>query len=92
MEQRNLVLAIVLSVFILLGFQLIILPYLFPEQLAVQQAGQERETTPEGVPIPPSTAAPEGAPIPLGEIDTGVTAPPSEMDRGEILTQGPRVA
>ena len=87
MEQRNLVLAIILSILILLGFQLIILPYLFPEQ----QAGQERETTPEGVPIPPSAAVPKGAPIPLGEIETGVTAPPSEMDRGEILTQAPRV-
>ncbi|MCH8035604.1 MAG: membrane protein insertase YidC [Proteobacteria bacterium] len=87
MEQRNLVLAIILSIFILLGFQLIVLPYMFPEQ----QAGQERETTPEGVPIPPSAEAPAGAPIPLGEIETGVTAPPSELDRGEILTQAPRV-
>ncbi len=90
MEQRNLVLAIILSILILLTFQMIILPYLFPEQLAQQQAGQEQVETPgAGV---PTAGVSEGAPIPLGEIQTGGIAPPSGMDRGEILTQVPRVA
>ncbi|MEE8454112.1 MAG: membrane protein insertase YidC, partial [Limibaculum sp.] len=85
MDQRNLVLAIVLSIFILLTFQFFIAePPVPPDQQA---------QTPEGVPLaPPSAGVPEGAPIPLGEIEAGGTVPPSEMDRGEILTQGPRVA
>ena len=84
MDQRNLVLAIVLSIFILLTFQFFIAePPVPPDQ-------QEQAQTPGFT--PPTAEVPEGAPIPLGDIETGVIAPPSEMDRGEILTQVPRVA
>ncbi len=84
MEQRNLVLAIILSIFILLTFQFFIAePPVPPDQ-------QEHAQTP-GI-APPTAGVPEGAPIPLSDLETGVIAPPSAMDRGEILTQVPRVA
>jgi YidC/Oxa1 family membrane protein insertase len=84
MDQRNLVLAIILSIFILLTFQFFIAePPMPPDQ-------QEQAQTPGFA--PPTAGVPEGAPIPLGDIETGVIAPPSEMDRGEILAQVPRVA
>ncbi|MEE8499334.1 MAG: membrane protein insertase YidC, partial [Kiloniellales bacterium] len=93
MDQRNLVLAIVLSLVILLSFQFLVLPLLVPpEQQAQQQAGQEPMTTPEGVPIPPSAEAPEGAPIPLGEIEAGAIAPIAKIERTEVLAQAVRVA
>ena len=61
MEQRNLVLAIILSVFILLTFQLFIAEPPVPPD----QQEQEQAQTPGFA--PPTAGVPEGAPIPLGE-------------------------
>jgi len=47
MDQRNLVLAIILSIVIMLGYQFAVVPLLFPEQPARQQAEQ---ATPGAVP------------------------------------------
>ncbi len=79
MDQRNLVLAIVLSIVIMLGYNFVVVPLLFPEQLARQQAEQTEpaatDKTPGVVPLGPDTlgvptrpsiegAEPSGAEIP----------------------------
>ncbi len=89
MDQRNLVLAIVLSIFILLTFPFFIAePPVPPDQ---QEQAQTLGTAPPTGAVPQAGVT-DGAPIPLGEIETGAIAPPSQMERGEILTQVPRVA
>jgi len=85
MEQRNLILAIVISVTILLGFELL---YNIPRQqaeLARQQAQQE-QTAGEEAPTPdgPEAQAPGEGEAALG---TAATAP----DRTAVLDQQPRV-
>jgi YidC/Oxa1 family membrane protein insertase len=104
MDQRNLVLAIVLSIAIMLGYQLVLVPLWFPEQLE-QQAGQTEPGTPGAVPpssdtlgtpsLPsiagsdtPSTAIP-GIAIP-GSATPGAD-PGIANSREELLAQKPRV-
>jgi YidC/Oxa1 family membrane protein insertase len=87
MDQRNLILAIVLSLAILLGFQFFILepPAPPPEGEAVPGAQQAEGTAPPpagtaGVPSPPGAA---------GEVAPSVAA---EAVRAEAIAAGPRIA
>jgi YidC/Oxa1 family membrane protein insertase len=85
MEQRNLILAIVASIAILLAFELL---YSQPqrEQLAQQQAAQqEAQTQAEGQ--SGSTPSPGGSGQVPGAAPTAMNAP----DRGELIADTPRV-
>ncbi len=101
MDQRNLVLAIVLSIVIMLGYQFVAVPILFPEQLERQQAGEADAPAPGavppssdtlGAPTPPGTAGVEtpGAAIPSTAIP-GTEPPGAAKSRSELLAKTPRV-
>src|SRR3954469_6746135 len=86
-DQRNLLVAILLSIVILLGFQYF---YEIPrmeqrkaelaQQRAEEQARQPAPTTPEGV-----TA--QGSPVPI----PGAPAAGAPLPRGEVVAAGQRV-
>jgi YidC/Oxa1 family membrane protein insertase len=88
MDQRNLILAIVLSVAILLSFQFLVVapPGPTPEGGTPQTTQQAEKTTQApppataGAPVPPETAGQHAAP----------SAPP-EAVRQELISAGPRV-
>ncbi len=85
MDQRNLILAIVISAAIYVGFYFL---YEKPrlEQLAQQQAAQEAQ---QAQPQPP---APSGEPGPTAVPGTAATpAAPALVDRAAALAQSPRV-
>jgi YidC/Oxa1 family membrane protein insertase len=90
MEQRNLIIAIALSIAILLGFQ-----FLF-EQPRVQQQAQQTATTPQstapapGATSPPGTVPGAGAPAVPGAPSSAATATPTES-RAAALAASPRV-
>jgi len=83
MDQRNLVLAVVLSIVIMLGYNFVLVPLLFPEQLARQQAEQAEPLAPDAapgaVPLSPDTL---GAPTRPG-IE-GAEAPGAERPGAAI--------
>ena len=97
MDQRNLVLAIALSIVIMLGYNFVLVPLLFPEQLVPQQAEQTDplapDATPGAVPLRPDTlgvptrpgiegAETSGAEIP-GAAIPGVTIPGAALPGAE---------
>jgi YidC/Oxa1 family membrane protein insertase len=86
-DQRNLILAIVLSILILLGFQYF---YEAPRVEAQRQAEQARQQTTEAVaPAPGTTATAPGA-IP-GAIPGQAAAPAGPRPRAEVLAATDRV-
>ncbi len=97
MEQKNLILAIVLSVTILIGFQI-----LMGEQVAPPPGGQTAQQTGAGAPPPAGTApgvtagaptagSPEGPSVPRAGGEA-IPAAPAALTRAEILTRNGRVA
>ncbi|MFQ5468245.1 MAG: membrane protein insertase YidC, partial [Kiloniellaceae bacterium] len=86
MDQRNLILAIVLSVAILLGFQLLIAPS------DVEQARQQAQTTGEQAPgqAPPSPGA-TNVPAPPTDITAPGNGEPGAQARADVLAKTPRV-
>ena len=87
MEQRNLIIAIALSIAILLGFQF------FFEQPRVQQHAEQvppaQQTTPQGTPAPPGALS--NAPtVPGGPAAPAQTTSPAES-RAAALAASPRV-
>ena len=87
MEQRNLILAIVISVVVLLGFEML---YNIPRQQAElerQQQAQERQDTESGG-APSATATGDDAQVPGTQGLTGAAAAPT---RADALDLAPRV-
>ncbi len=88
MEQRNLILAIVISVAILLGFELLYNAPLREAELArqAQQTEEQADTTPQ------ATGEAAEAPAPGGQaVPGGAAARPDAPDREALLDEGPRV-
>ena len=88
MDQRNLVLAIVLSLAILLGFQFAILPLIVPQEQDERQAGQEQAKAPGAVPPGRDTL---GAPAPPGMAGAGPDGTGQPISRAEMVAETPRV-
>ncbi len=89
MEQRNLVLAIVLSVLILLTFQFFIQKPPVPPEPKVAEQVAEPAPQPQAPDTGRPGAEPLGAPSPPGV--TGPAEPRKEVTRAEILSETPRV-
>ncbi|WP_193368838.1 membrane protein insertase YidC [Pelagibius marinus] len=81
MEQRNLILAIVLSMAILFGFQFLFPPATPPEQTPGQQQAQ---TAPDGTSVPGSAPSVPGAP--------SVGGVPTQPAREDVIGISPRVS
>jgi len=91
MEQRNLILAIVISVAILLGFELL---YNAPlrEAERAQQAQQAQQTAEQADTTPRATGEAAEAPAPGGQpVPGGPAGRPDAPDRQALLDEGPRV-
>src|SRR5690349_11416257 len=88
-DQKNLILAIVLSVAIILLFQVVIAP---PQRPTAPQTTTQPATpsTPATAPGVPSTAPP-GTPATPGTAPPGTT-PPKAATRDEVLKASPRIA
>jgi len=82
MEQRNLVIAIVLSVVIMAGWMFFIEPRFAPTPSPAQQQAAQQQTVQAG------QSADQPAPQPATPQDAGRQV----MSRAEALAQGPRVA
>ncbi len=91
MDQKNLILAIVLSVAILFGFQIF-----FGEQyVAPPQGGPDAPLSADGTAPPtaaPTAAAPGGVSVPTAGGTTAIPAAPAELTRAEVIGKGARVA
>ncbi len=87
MEQRNLILAVVISLAILLVFQFFFeAPRQRQQQEAAQQTAQQQTQ-------PAPSAQPAGAP-PAAQLPAGEAPPATQSairDRGAVLAEGPRV-
>ncbi|QQS14406.1 MAG: membrane protein insertase YidC [Rhodospirillales bacterium] len=92
MEQRNLILAIALSVAIIVGWQLVFQPSAEQraQQQREQQARDQRQQQAPGVPSPAGVPTPPGAP---GAPSAGGTPSPAApaMDRAQALRLTDRV-
>lgn len=91
-DQKNLILAIVLSVAIILLFQMVISPPQRPTPpqnptTSTQPPGTP-STTPPGT-TPPGTTPPTTQPTPPGTVPPAV--PPKAVTRDDLLKQSPRV-
>ncbi|MDQ7250685.1 membrane protein insertase YidC [Dongia sedimenti] len=84
MDKKNLIITIVLSALIMVGWQYFYeMPRLKQQQaLQAQQAAQQKVEQPQAAPNAPASAAPAGA----------GTAAPALRTRDEALAQSPRVA
>jgi YidC/Oxa1 family membrane protein insertase len=82
MEQRNLILAIVLSMAILFGFQFLFPPATPPEQTPEQQ--QQAQTAPDGTSVPGTAPSVPGAP--------SVGGAPVGQSREDVIGISPRVS
>ncbi len=91
MDQRNLVLAIVLSLVIMLGYQFVVVPYLFPEQLERQQAERTEPATPGAIPPSSGTLGAPSLPGIAGAEAPGAVTPDAAKSRDAVLAQASRV-
>ena len=91
MDQRNLVLAIVLSIVIMLGYQFVVVPYLFPEQLERQQTERAEPATPGTVPPSSDTLGAPSLPGIAGAEAPGAETPGAAKSRDTVLAETPRV-
>ena len=94
MDQRNLILAIVLSLAILLGFQfLVVEPQIRQEaEQTAQQRTEQQQAAPTGeVPAPPAGGVAE-VPRPAGTGELPTAVPQAGLDRETALGQSQRVA
>jgi YidC/Oxa1 family membrane protein insertase len=93
MDQRNLILAIALSIAIMLGYQIVLVPLLFPEQLEQQQAEQARppEATPGAVAPDSGTLGTPTLPGIAGAETPGPETPGAAKSRTALLAETPRV-
>ncbi|MBL8663273.1 MAG: membrane protein insertase YidC [Candidatus Odyssella sp.] len=91
-DQKNLILAIVLSVAIILAFQLVIAPPQRPAapQATTQPAGPATPGTPGTPGAAPPAASPPGTP-PATPGTVPPAAPPKAASREDILKAAPRV-
>src|SRR5215468_1391547 len=92
-DQKNTILAIVLSALVLIGWQIYFgLPQMEKQKQIQQQQAQERSQQPPPVPQQPGTSAPQQAPpgtAPQAPTQPGTVAQP--MNRDVALTLSPRV-
>jgi YidC/Oxa1 family membrane protein insertase len=93
MDQRNLILAIILSIAIMLGYQFVVVPLLFPERLERQQAEQAQppEATPGAVAPDSGTLGAPTLPGIAGAQTPGTETPGAAMSRSALLAETPRV-
>ena len=91
MDQRNLVLAIVLSITIMLGYQFVLVPLFFPEQLERQQAAQTEPAIPGAVPPGMDTLGTPSLPGIAGAETPGADTPGAAKSRDAVLAETPRV-
>ena len=96
-DNRNLILAVVLSVAIMLGFQFFYLDKPVPPTEAPQQSTQTTApgapgTTPSQAPVPVPVPSPTPGATPFSAVPGVGTATPSAAEtRSAILVSGPRV-
>ena len=100
MEQRNLIMAIVMSVSILLGWQILIeAPRMDQERarLEAEKAQKAKESAQQTQPGAPPVSAPGSAPPPATALPPG-TAPvapvagqPAKVSRDAVINAAPRV-
>ncbi|MFQ5774037.1 MAG: membrane protein insertase YidC [Kiloniellaceae bacterium] len=86
MDQRNLILAIVLSLAILLSFQ-----FFIGEPQIIQTEGTEQAAPQEAAKPGPPAAGPVGAPSPPAAPGQAAPAVPSDLTRAELIANSPRV-
>jgi YidC/Oxa1 family membrane protein insertase len=93
MDQRNLILAIILSIAIMLGYQFVLVPLLFPERLERQQAEQAQppEATPGAVSPDSGTLGAPTLPGIAGAQTPGAELPGAAKSRSALLAETPRV-
>jgi YidC/Oxa1 family membrane protein insertase len=92
-NNRNFILAIVLSIGVLFGWQYFFVPK-HPSQAPVTQTAQQQEQQPQVAPGPPQPHAEGGAPVPTpGGVGQPAGAPQTiTQTRDEALAATPRVA
>ena len=90
MDQKNLFLAIVLSVAIMIGFQLI----MGEQSVAPPQGGPETAQSTGGTtpPSAPTAKAPGGVSVPTADDVPAIPAVPAELTRAEVIGKGARVS
>ena len=92
-NNRNFILAIVLSIGVLFGWQYFFVPKHAPQQPGQQTAEQQQQQPPGPVePGPPQPSAEGGAPVPAGAGLRPGAAPTITQTRDEALASTPRVA
>ncbi|MBI1776814.1 MAG: membrane protein insertase YidC [Proteobacteria bacterium] len=90
-DQKNLLIAIVLSLAILLGFQFL---YEMPRTRQQQALQQQTEATQPGAPPGTGTTAPPAAQTPGAQTNAPTSAAPAAagpVDRASVLAQSPRI-
>ena len=92
-NNRNFILAIVLSIGVLFGWQYFFVPKHAPQQAGQQTAEQQQQQPPRPAePGPPQPSAEGGAPVPAGAGLRPGAAPTITQTRDEALASTPRVA
>ncbi|MEE8505910.1 MAG: membrane protein insertase YidC, partial [Kiloniellales bacterium] len=95
LDQRNLILAIVLSLAILLGFQFFFVEPQMQQELAQQQAAEQQAAgqpvTGQTTSATPPTSESLGAPTPPGTPGEGALPVSPEIARTDVLAQAPRI-
>ncbi len=90
-DNKNLILAVVLSVAILVGFDFFFGSKFTPLQTSQQTAGQTAPTPATGTPPAPATgSAPSDTPMAPGAAPTATAATPT-VNRADVLAKTPRV-
>jgi YidC/Oxa1 family membrane protein insertase len=87
MEQKNVVLALVLSAIVIIGWSLL-QPMLFPLPPAPPP---QQQTPPAQTQTPPATATPGTATPGAATVPGAIEAAPAQVDRKTALAQSPRV-
>ncbi len=100
LDQRNLILAIVLSLAILLGFQFFFVEPQMQQELAQQQAAEQQAAEQQAAGQPaagqatsatPPTSESLGAPTPPGVPREGALPVSPKISRADVLAQAPRI-
>jgi YidC/Oxa1 family membrane protein insertase len=91
-DQKNTILAIVLSALVLIGWQLYFgLPQVEKQKQIAQQQAQERLAHPSGSPAPQAGAPPQPAPGTVPQAGRQTSVPAQTLTREAALAASPRV-
>jgi len=92
-DQKNMLLAIVLSAIVLIGWQVFFgLPNMQQQQQQKQQQQQQTQVTPQGTPAPTGQPAPNGTqPVPGQAVPVPGAVPGQTLTREAAIAASPRV-